>query len=122
MAFKLGSRPQSIASGGNITKKHGFIKSHEDLPDGVLGESYPGKVVINSSIERDTALYNKVERHEEDHVKRMSTGEASFTDDYVEWQGERFERKDGLVFWNGEWREEGDSKLPWEAAAINAEK
>ena len=122
MAFKLGSQPHPIASGGNITRKHGFIKEHKDLPDDTLGESYPGKVVIDNSIEKGSALYNKVESHEEDHVERMRTGEAWFDDDYVEWRGERFERKDGMVFWNGKWREEGDPELPWEAAAINAEK
>ena len=122
MGFKLGSKPYPIASGGTITNKFGFkIKRGVDLEDGVLGEAHPGEVHISKEVEEGSALEKRVINHEGDHVKRMRTGESGFDDDHVEWRGKKYERKDGKIFYEGEWYEEGDKELPWEAAAIKAE-
>ena len=123
MAFKLGNKTlPGIASGGNVKKKHAFKVERADLGDGLLGEAYPGKVVINNTVKEGSAQEKRVLSHEGQHVKDMDSGKAAFGDDWVRWDGSTYARKDGKIKYNGKWKDEGDSSFPWEQSAIKAEK
>lgn len=122
LSFKLKSKMPDFASGGRINKKHQFSIEREKLEEGVLGEAYPDKVVIDKDIKEGSALEKKVVSHEAQHVKDMANGDAAFGDDWVEWKGERYPRKDGKVKYKGKWKLEGDDSFPWEQSAIKAEK
>ena len=52
--------------------------------------------------------------HEMKHIVDMKTGKLSYTDNSITWMGEKHVRKDGLINYNGEWKQEGDPSLPWE--------
>tara|TARA_R100001079_G_scaffold77765_1_gene42206 strand:+ start:173 stop:544 length:372 start_codon:yes stop_codon:yes gene_type:complete len=123
MAFKLNRyKPiPGIASGGKLKKSLKFKVQHKELGPGVMGEAYPNKVVIDKDIKPGTKQYEKVLRHEAQHVKDMQSGRASFGDDWVRWEGKTFARKDGKIKYNGTWKEEGDKSFPWEKSAQKAE-
>jgi hypothetical protein len=124
MAFKLGKyKPlPGIASGGKLKKSLKFKIEHKDLGPGVMGEAYPNKVVVDNDVKKGTPEYNRVVKHEAQHVKDLQSGRAAFGDDYVRWEGKTYARKSGMIKYNGKWKEEGDKSFPWEKVAINAEK
>ena len=122
MAFKLNRyKPiPGIASEGRLKKSLSFKVEHKDLEPGVLGEAYPNKVVISKDVKQNTPEYDKVMRHEAQHVKDMQSGRAGFGEDYVRWEGKTFARKNGKIKYNGTWKEEGDKSFPWEKSANKA--
>ena len=56
------------------------------------------------------------------HVKDMSSGNLSYTDNSVRHNGKTYPRKDGKIKYNGTWYPEGSNSFPWEQKAKNAEK
>ena len=44
----------------------------------------------------------------------MKVGKLSYDDDTITWMGEKFERKDGKINFEGKWHPEGTYTLPWE--------
>jgi len=124
MAFKLNRyKPiPGIASGGRLKKSLSFKVERKDLGQGILGEAYPNKVVVDDSVKPGSKLDKKVMSHEAQHVKDLQSGRAAFGDDYVRWEGKTYARKSGKIKYNGKWKEEGDTSFPWEKVAVNAEK
>ena len=122
MAFKLNRyKPvPGIASGGRLKKSLSFKVEHKDLEPGVLGEAYPNKVVISKDVKQNTPEYNKVMKHEAQHVRDMQIGRAGFNEKYVKWEGKLYPRKNGTIKYKGKWIEEGDKSFPWEQAANKA--
>lgn len=117
MGFKLGSEKRQIrnSSNTNIVRK--------DLDDGVLGEAnMDGSIYIDKSVPKDSALEKKVIAHESQHLKDMSSGSLSYTDDYVRYNGTTYPRRDGKIKYNGKWSTEGSNAFPWEKKAVKAEK
>ena len=77
---------------------------------------------IKIDVKKGTPEYDRVVKHEAQHVKDLQSGRAAFGDDYVRWEGKTYARKSGMIKYNGKWKEEGDKSFPWEKVAINAEK
>ena len=44
----------------------------------------------------------------------MRLGKLAYNEDYIKWNGEMYERKNGKINYNGKWHQEGDYTLPWE--------
>ena len=110
MAFKLNRyKPiPGIASGGKLKKSLSFKVEHKKLEPGVLGEAYPNKVVISKDVKQNTPEYNKVMKHEAQHVKDMQSGRAGFGDDGVRGEGKTLARKNGKRKYTGTGNAEGD--------------
>jgi hypothetical protein len=129
MAFRLGSSRDSIASEGNINKKHGFLKvERRPLEQGVNAEAVDeNTIAIDSSIPEGSEAYNKAYLHEKVHADEMRENVIDYGDDYIRDGDNEYERKgsdDGkdVVVFNGKEVEVGDPSLPWERRAIAAEK
>ena len=54
-------------------------------------------------------------------MKDMDEGLLNYGDEWIEWKGKRYPRKDGKIKYNGKWSEEGSMNFPWEKAAKKAE-
>tara|TARA_B110000914_G_scaffold163975_1_gene144476 strand:+ start:1017 stop:1412 length:396 start_codon:yes stop_codon:yes gene_type:complete len=129
MAFKLGKSRDSIASGGNIRKKHGFLKvERKPLEDGVNAETIDeNTIAIDSSIPEGSKKYNKAYAHESLHAEEMKDGTIDYADDSITDGDNVYERyinhedKDVVLF-NGKEVEVGDPNLPWEKRAYKAEE
>jgi len=129
MAFRLGSSRDSIASGGNINKKHAFLKvERKPLERGVNAETIDeDTIAIDSSIPEGSAAYKKAYKHESLHANEMKADIIDYGDDYIRDGDNVYDRivsEDGkdVVVINGEEVEVGDSELPWEKRAFAAEK
>ena len=90
-----------------------------------LERGVAGKAHNNGTIEVDPNL-TPVERektiaHEKKHVEDMKAGKLNYDDNYVYWNGKKYERKNGKIKYNGKWYEEGHKSLPWEKRAYDAE-
>lgn len=87
-----------------------------------------GTIVINKDVE-DPKQLEKIKRHEEVHVNDFkdfakSNGKKGldYGDDYVMWDGTKYERKNGKIKYKGNWYMEGSRVFPWEQKAYNKEK
>ncbi len=95
----------------------------KDLDDGVLGEAnLDGSVYIDKSVKKGSQQEKDIIAHESFHAKQIKNGVLSYDDDKVVYRGKEYERKDGKIKYNGEWKPEGDSSFPWEKRAMKAEK
>tara|TARA_R100000951_G_C2581398_1_gene162058 strand:+ start:394 stop:756 length:363 start_codon:yes stop_codon:yes gene_type:complete len=117
MGFKLGSEKRQTRNSSNtpIVRKN--------LGDGILGEAnMDGSIYVDKSVPKGSALEKKVVAHESQHLRDMSNGSLSYTDDYVRYNGTTYPRRDGKIKYNGKWSEEGSNSFPWEKKAVKAEK
>ena len=57
------------------------------------------------------------------HATDIKIGKLSYEDDYIMYNGEKFERKDingvDSILVDGKWKEAGDTGFPWEDDANN---
>ena len=123
MAFKLGSGNRDY----NLPWKKKSILRKNDLEDGVLAEANnDGTIYVDSNIPKDSDLYNRVIKHEMKHMEDMENGRADYGDDWVEWEGNIYFRRDvdGEKMIDGPAGRlpEGHPDHPWEQSAIKAEK
>ena len=99
MGFKLGKGKTPIASQGEIRTKMRFGKVSGDADASVPGTP---------------------------HATDMKVGKLSYTDDYIMYNGDKFEREtiDGkdMIRVDGQWKEAGDTGFPWEDDANNGEE
>ena len=117
MGFKLGSEKRQIRNSKNTP----IIR--KSLEKGILGEAnMDGSIYIDKSVAKNSALEKKVIAHEFQHIKDMSSGNLSYTDEYVRHNGSTYPRKDGKIKYNGKWHSEGSNIFPWEQKAKKAEK
>ncbi len=117
MGFKLGSEKRQIRNSKNTP----IIR--KSLEEGILGEAnMDGSIYIDKSVPKNSALEKKVIAHESQHIKDMSSGNLSYTDEYVRHNGRTYPRKDGKIKYNGKWYSEGSNSFPWEQKAKKAEK
>ena len=116
MAFKLGKERRQIR---NPKDTPIFRKK---LEKGTLGKANnDGSIHIDKSVEPGSALEKKVINHEMQHMKDMRSGNLSYGDDYVRYNGKTYPRKDGKIKYNGKWSEEGSMNFPWERKAKDSE-
>ena len=137
MGFKLGKERGNYVSGGVIKTKMRFGKQaggegsvpgtpviRMPLAEGVMGEAnMDGTIYVNENIVPGSYEDRQVINHEMRHATDMKIGKLSYTDDYIMYNGEKFERKDvngvDSILVDGEWKEAGSHDFPWEEEANN---
>ena len=137
MGFKLGKNRGNYAVGGEIKTKMRFGKQAGDegsvpgtpvirvpLEEGIMGEAnMDGSIFVNKKIVPGSYIDRQVINHEMRHATDMKVGKLSYADDHIMYNGERFDREtiNGLdmIKVDGQWREAGDTDMPWEVDANN---
>ena len=137
MGFKLGSERSNYAVSGEIKTKMRFGKQAGDigsvpgtpvirvpLEEGIMGEAnMDGSIFVNEKIAPGSYVDRQVIAHEMRHATDMKVGKLSYADDHIMYNGERFDREtiNGLdmIKVDGQWREAGDTDMPWEVDANN---
>ena len=137
MGFKLGTNKGLEATGGEIKTKMRFGKQaggvgsvpgtpviRVPLEEGVMGEAnMDGTIYVNENIIPGSFEDRQTINHEMRHATDMKIGKLAYEDDFVTYNGERFERmyidgKDCILI-DGTWKEAGDTSFPWENDANN---
>ena len=137
MGFKLGTAKQPYAVSGEIRTKMRFHQEaggdasvpgtpviRKNLEEGVLGEAnMDGSIYLSNTIQPDSFEERQVVSHEMRHATDIKIGKLEYADDYIKWNGERFQREtiDGkdMINVDGEWKEAGHEDFPWEQEANN---
>ena len=93
--------------------------------DSAFNRGETGQAFKDGTIEVDPNL-SPVERektiaHEQEHVRQMEEDGLDYDDNFVYYKGNKHERKNGQINYNGKWAQEGDKTFPWEAHAYEAE-
>ena len=127
MAFKLGNKKSPIADQGQVTSKLSFKQSNVDnsipgtpilrksLDKGIMGEANnDGSMFISNKVIPGSDEEKHVMAHEMVHLKDMKLGKLAYNDDYIKWDGQVYERKNGMINYNGQMLPEGDKSFPWE--------
>lgn len=135
MAFKMGSaqrhdasfnarapkKPLSFMGGNNMSDVNVVPMS-----DGNLAEAnMDGSINVDPSVDLNSPFGKRVLKHEQQHIDDIENGIASYDNHHIIFKGEKHKRinVNGQwgVMWEGEFKPEGDSSLPWEQRAIKAE-
>tara|TARA_Y100000114_G_C11535422_1_gene220024 strand:- start:108 stop:545 length:438 start_codon:yes stop_codon:yes gene_type:complete len=138
MGFKLGKGKTPQMYGGQIKTKMRFGQEAGDanasvpgtpvirkpLAEGILGEAnMDGSIYISDKIQPGSMEERQVINHEMKHATDMKIGKLAYTDDYVMYNGEKFERKTingkDMIIVDGKPMEAGDENFPWEKEANN---
>tara|TARA_R100000544_G_C2181447_1_gene37079 strand:- start:21 stop:443 length:423 start_codon:yes stop_codon:yes gene_type:complete len=137
MGFKLGANRGNYASGGEIKTKLSFgrqpsgIESIPGTPiipmplaDGIMGEAnMDGTIYVSNKLDPNSFQYRQTINHEMRHATDMKLGKLAYNDNSVTYNGEEFPRMDidgvDSILVDGEWKEAGDTGLPWEDDANN---
>ena len=137
MGFKLGTERGLEVTGGEIRNKMRFHQEsggdasvpgtpviRRPLEPGVRGEAnMDGSIYISDKIVPGSHEERQVVNHEMRHATDMKLGKLAYTDDYVLYNGEKFERKtiDGkdMIIVDGVAKEAGSEGFPWEKEANN---
>ena len=137
MGFKLGTERGNNAVSGEIRTKMRFgAKAGGDasvpgtpvirteLEPGVIAEAnMDGSIFLSDQIEPCSFEERQTIIHEMRHATDIKTGKLTYADDYIMYNGERFERKDinnvDSILVDGEWKQAGDEGFPWENDANN---
>ena len=137
MGFKLGTERGNYAVSGEIKTKMRFHQEaggdasvpgtpviRKNLAPGIMGEAnMDGSIYISDKIVPGSFEERQVVSHEMRHATDIKIGKLEYTDDYIKWNGERFQREtiDGkdMINVDGEWKEAGHEDFPWEQEANN---
>ena len=125
MAFKLGSSRTPALNRGQVEGRLSFKQTdasvpgtpvlRKDLGKGILGEANnDGSIFIHNKVVPGSEEEAHVLMHEMVHQTDMKLGKLAYDDNYIKWNGEIYDRKDGKIFYNNEWVEEGSKDFPWE--------
>ena len=128
MAFKLGSERGNYAVNGEIKSKLSFNRKassdaslpgvpviRKDLDEGIMGEANAdGTIFISNEIIPGSEKEKEILAHEMVHMTDMKVGKLAYNDDYIKWNGNTYERKDGMINYEGQMIPEGDKSFPWE--------
>tara|TARA_R110002012_G_scaffold43903_4_gene118503 strand:+ start:72 stop:473 length:402 start_codon:yes stop_codon:yes gene_type:complete len=128
MAFKLGSERGNYAVNGEIKSKLSFNKKRggdaslpgvpvirKELDEGIMGEANnDGTIFISNEITPGSDKEKEVIMHEMVHMTDMKVGKLDYNDNYIKWDGNVYERKDGMINYEGQMIPEGDKSFPWE--------
>lgn len=92
-----------------------------ELEDGIAGEANnDGTIFVDKNIPDNSIEEAEVVAHEGKHMEDMDNGMLNYSDDWIEWKGNKYERKDGKIKYKGKWVDEGDKNFPWEKRAYKA--
>jgi len=138
MAFKLGKERGLEANNGEIKTKLSFRRNQQatipgtpimsmPLEEGVMGEAnMDGTIYISDKLDPNSFQYRQTLNHEMRHATDMKLGKLAYDDNYITYNGERFERQNinGIdsILVDGGWKEAGDTGFPWEDDANNGNK
>ena len=87
----------------------------KDLDDGVAGEANDdGSIFVSNKVPEGSNKEKEIVAHEKKHLDDMKSGKLSYEDDWLKWNGNKYERKDGMINYKGKWLHEGDKSFPWE--------
>ena len=121
MTFKLGSesRKYNESSKNRFNKDDASIPGtpilRKDLAKGIQAEAnIDGSIFLSNKVEAGSQEERKILMHEMQHLVDMKVGKLAYTDDDITWLGEKYERKNGKINYEGEWLPEGDTTFPWE--------
>ena len=128
MGFKLGSERGNYAINGEIKTKMNFGKNSggdgsvpgtpvisKKLGGGIMGEANnDGTIFLTDKIDPNSQKAKEVIMHEMVHMPDMKIGKLAYDDNYIKWNGEIYDRKDGKIFYNDQWVPEGSKDFPWE--------
>jgi hypothetical protein len=128
MGFKLGSERGNYAINGEIKTKMNFGKNSggdgsvpgtpvisKKLGGGIMGEANnDGTIFLTDKIDPNSQKAKEVIMHEMVHMTDMKIGKLAYDDNYIKWNGEIYDRKDGKIFYNDQWVPEGSKDFPWE--------
>ena len=85
------------------------------LDKGIMGEANnDGTIFISEDVIPGSDKEKEVIMHEMVHMTDMKLGKLAYNDDYIKWNGQIYERKDGMINYEGQMIEEGDKSFPWE--------
>ena len=99
----------------NETSIPGTPVLRKNLEGSVLGEANSdGSIFIDHKVVSGSEQEKQILIHEMVHLTDMKTGKLAYSDDYIAWNGETYNRKDGNIFYNNEWVPEGSDEFPWE--------
>ena len=128
MGFKLGTERGLEATNGEIRTKMRFGQQaggdasvpgtpviRTKLEPGVVGEAnMDGSIFISDKVEPESKQEEHVLMHEMVHQTDMKLGKLAYDDNFIKWNGEIYDRKNGKIFYNNEWYPEGSKDFPWE--------
>ena len=123
MAFKLGSESRKINYGS--AKNRFDSKDDASIPGtpvirkklegGIKAEAnIDGSIYLDPSVKPGSQEEKAILMHEMQHIVDMKTGKLSYTDDTLTWMGQDYERKEGMINYQGKFYPEGHYSLPWE--------
>ena len=103
------------------SSKQEFTVIKKRLGEGIAGEANnDGTIFVDKNIPNGSIQEKEVIAHEGQHMKDMKEGILDYEDNSIEWMGKKYERKDGMIKYNGAWLEEGYKDFPWEKRAYKA--
>jgi hypothetical protein len=73
-----------------------------------------GTIFLTDKIDPNSQQAKEVIMHEMVHMTDMRIGKLAYDDNYIKWNGEIYDRKDGHIFFNDQWVQEGSKDFPWE--------
>ena len=125
MAFKLGSSRTPALNKGQARSRLSFKQTDASVPGtpvlrkslgkGILGEANnDGSIFIHDKVKPGSDQEKHVLMHEMVHQTDMKIGKLAYDDNFIKWNGETYERKDGMINYNGEMVPEGSKDFPWE--------
>jgi hypothetical protein len=125
MAFKLGSSRTPALNKGQIESKHSYKQTDSSVPGtpvlrkklggGILGEANnDGSIFIHEKVVPGSEQEKHILMHEMVHQTDMKIGKLAYDDNFIKWDGEIYDRKNGKIFYNNEWVPEGSKDFPWE--------
>ena len=125
MAFKLGSSRTPALNKGQIEGRLSFKQSDASVPGtpvlrkklggGILGEANnDGSIFIHEKVVPGSDQEKHVLMHEMIHVTDMKIGKLAYDDNFIKWKGVTYERKNGMINYNGKMLPEGSKDFPWE--------
>ena len=125
MAFKLGKRSGPLMDKGQVKSRLSFKQAdssipgtpvlRKDLGKGILGEANnDGSIFISNKVEPGSEQEKEVLMHEMVHQTDMKIGKLAYDDNFIKWKGVTYERKNGMINYNGKMLPEGSKDFPWE--------
>jgi len=125
MGFKLGSSQTPALNKGQVESKLSFKKDNSSVPGtpvlrkelegGILGESNnDGSIFISNKLIPGSPEETHVIMHEMVHQTDMKVGKLAYSDNHLKWNGETYNRQDGMIEYEGQWMPEGSKDFPWE--------
>jgi len=125
MAFKLGSSRGPILNKGQVESRLSFKQADSSIPGtpvlrknlegGIMGEANnDGSIFISDKLRPGSIEEQHVVMHEMVHQTDMKIGKLAYDDNHIKWNGRVYERKNGMINYNGEMLPEGSKEFPWE--------